>query len=140
MNAPLRLLIADDEEDLIEVLSRRFRHLGMEVRCCGDAGACLRLLGDWSPDAALIDGRMPGNEGLWLVKQLRARRPEMPLVMLSGSADHAFKAAARDAGVARFLEKPCSLAEVEAAVLAATGQPLPSPCRVPAAGDACRAV
>jgi two-component system response regulator RegA len=119
MNEAIRLLIADDDEELADILNRRFTRLGVAVTCCGHADACLELFASWPPDVALVDGKLPGNEGLWLVRQLRALRPDIPLVMLSGNADHAFAAAAHEAGVLQFLLKPCNLAAVESAVLQA---------------------
>lgn len=119
MSATIRLLIADDNEDLAEILSWRFTRLGAAVTCCGDADACLMLFASQPPDVALVDGKLPGNAGLGMVQQLRALVPAVPLVMLSGNDDPHFIAAAYEAGVVQYLLKPCHLAAVEAAVLQA---------------------
>ena len=117
MNESIRVLVADDDQEFADILSRRFTRLGSAVACCGNASGCLELFASWPLDVALIDGKLPGNDGTWLVQQLRALKPDVPLVMLSGNADRSFIAAAYKAGVVQFLLKPCSLAAVESAVV-----------------------
>lgn len=119
MNASLHLLIADDNDELTDILNRGFTRLGVTVTSCGNAEACVQLFSNQPPDVALIDGKLPGNDGLWLVEQLRALRPDVPVVMLSGNDDRDFADAAYRAGVVQFLLKPCSLATVRSAVLQA---------------------
>jgi DNA-binding response OmpR family regulator len=126
----MRLLIADDNEELAEILSCRFTRLGAEVTCCGDADGCLQLFATQTPDVALLDGKLPGTEGLRLVQQLRAGWSAVPLVMLSGNDDPPFIAAAYEAGIVQYLLKPCSLANVEAAVLQAAERRCERPLHV----------
>jgi two-component system, NtrC family, nitrogen regulation response regulator GlnG len=130
MSAAIQLLIADDDDELTKILNRRFMRLGAQVTCCSDAKACLALFASQPPDVVLIDGKLPGNEGLWLVRQLRTLSPDIPLVMLSGNDDRPFAAAAYEAGVLQFLLKPCSLAAVEAAVLKAAERRQERPAQV----------
>jgi DNA-binding response OmpR family regulator len=118
----LRLMIAEDDIDLADLLSQRFIRLGAEVACCGDADECLRLVDTWEPEVVILDGRLSGNDGLWLARQLQASRPNIPLLMLSGNSDRSFMAAACEAGIGRFLSKPCRFAEIEAAVREAAQQ------------------
>jgi DNA-binding NtrC family response regulator len=109
MSTSLHLLIADDNEELTDILSCGFKRLGVTVASCGDADTCVRLFSCRQPDVVLVDGKLPGNDGLWLAKQLRALRPDVPVVMLSGNDDRCFADAAYQAGVVQFLLKPCSL-------------------------------
>jgi CheY-like chemotaxis protein len=119
MSTSLYLLIADDNDELTDLLRSGFTRLGATVRCCGDAETCVQLFSSQPPDVALIDGKLPGNDGLWLIEQLRALRPDIPVVMLSGNDDPSFADAAYRAGVDQFLLKPCGLAVVRSAVLQA---------------------
>jgi DNA-binding response OmpR family regulator len=112
----LRLLIADDDKEFAELLAQRLTRLGAEVTCCGDAGACLRQFQADAPNAVIVDGHLPGNDGLWLARQLQSSRPDIPLLMLSGNSDQSFMAAASEEGISRFLLKPCSFVKIDAAV------------------------
>ena len=76
----------------------------------------MRLFASMRPDLVLLDGNLPGNEGSWLVRKLKELQPDVPLVMLSGNAESAFIAAACEAGVERYLLKPCSFTDLQTAV------------------------
>jgi DNA-binding NtrC family response regulator len=116
MDVQIRVVIADDDEDFLDTAHRWLARRGAKVRSCGDAEACLELFSCETPDVAVIDGKLPGNDGLWLIQQLRRSSPDVPLIMISGNVDPAFAAAVYEAGVLRFLLKPCRLSDVEAAV------------------------
>ncbi len=130
MSTSLHLLIADDNDELTDILSCGFTRLGATVTCCGDAETCVQLFSSRPPDVALVDGKLPGNDGLWLIEQLRALRPDVPVVMLSGNDDPCFADAAYRAGVDQFLLKPCGLAVVQSAVLQAAERRRERPVQV----------
>ena len=130
MSTTLRLLIVDDNEDLADILHCGFTRLGVTVTCCGDAETCVRLFSHRPPDVVLVDGKLPGNDGLWLVRQLQTLKPDVPLVMLSGSDDRPFIEAAYAAGIVQFLLKPCGLAAVRSAVLQAVKRRREQPIQV----------
>ena len=130
MSTSLHLLIADDNEELTDILSCGFTRLGATVACCGDADTCVQLFSRRPPDVVLVDGKLPGKDGLWLAEQLRALRPDVPVVMLSGNDDRCFADAAYQAGVVQFLLKPCSLAAVRSAVLQAAERRREQPVQV----------
>jgi DNA-binding NtrC family response regulator len=111
-----RVLIVDDEEGmqtaLREVLSRR----SIRVDCAGDGESALELIDRTGYSLVLSDVRMPGITGLQLLEKARARRPEMPFVMMTAygsieDAVEAMKMGARD-----YLIKPFSFETVEAVV------------------------
>lgn len=116
MNANHRLLIADDDEDLADLVALRFSRIGLSVTCCHDAGACLDVLDRAAHDAALIDGNLPGGRGLQLVAALRQMQPDLPILVFSGNDEASFIEEAYRAGAVRYLLKPCSLGDVQSAV------------------------
>jgi CheY-like chemotaxis protein len=73
-----RLLIVDDELHMRESLARWFLEDGYEVETAGDAKAALALLGRQTFDAIITDIRMPGMDGLELLKQIKEVNPTPP--------------------------------------------------------------
>ncbi|HEX8385439.1 MAG TPA: response regulator transcription factor [Rubricoccaceae bacterium] len=79
---------------------------GLEL--CGTAGSAeevLGKLGDLDCDIVVTDYRLPGLSGAELVRRLRAERPDLPAVVISGHEDEAFSREAMEAGAAAFVRK-----------------------------------
>jgi DNA-binding NtrC family response regulator len=83
---PPRILIVDDEERLAEVTAVALEGYGFVTRHVASAPAALRALDSDSYDLVLSDLRMPGMTGKDLLKQLRAARPETPVVIMTAYA------------------------------------------------------
>jgi CheY-like chemotaxis protein len=103
----LRILIVDDEPEMRHLLSIALADYDVvEAR---DGEEALEEIGDDPPDLVITDLRMPGIDGYALVRRLKARFPETPVLAISGYAtdddviDHEFDA---------FLEKPMNLREL----------------------------
>ena len=65
---------------------------------------------------AIIDRQLRDSDGIDLLKVLKQRRPELPVVILSGSSDMPTARRAIECGASGYLSKPCSLIELEAVV------------------------
>lgn len=79
-----RVLIVDDEPNMVGVLARLFRSTGWEVdaRHCGDAA--LEAVAGCRPDVLLLDCRMPGLSGPEVCAALQARGERIPVLLMSG--------------------------------------------------------
>jgi DNA-binding NtrC family response regulator len=98
----LRLLIVDDEPNLLDLLRRYLTRLGYEVETCGDAEAALALF-QAGPDRfsmAITDLSLPTLNGEELIARMRQLRPGLPAIITSG-----YPHAPGAAGVG-FLQKP----------------------------------
>lgn len=107
--APKKLLIVDDEEDLLFMLSLAARREGgFEVETARDAREGLAKALSFRPDVAVIDAVMPGVDGFELCRRLRAepRTRDLPIVILSASEPVRGKALASDAGADGYVLKP----------------------------------
>ena len=119
----LTLLVVDDNDDALEVLSMLLRSCGADVlqaRNGSDALACV----DEQPtiDAVVTDLSMPAMDGVELVRQLRLRRPMRPLpaIAVTGFYEHYMDTAG--AGFDAFLRKPVNFDELCRTIHTVTNQ------------------
>lgn len=104
-----RILIVDDEESIRRSLSGLLADEGYEIVTAGDGDQALAALRtDTSPGVVLLDIAMPGRDGLEVLEQLHALRPEMPVVMMSGHGTIETAVRATKLGAYDFIEKPLS--------------------------------
>ena len=118
-----KILIADDERPLRVALDRFVRSLGMTAEAVDSGTAALERLGDC--DLLLSDVRMPGLDGMQLLLEAKKRRPDLPVVLLTGHATVTLAVDAMRAGAANFLTKPFDLEELEQVIRSALGKPAP---------------
>jgi two-component system nitrogen regulation response regulator NtrX len=117
-----RILIIDDDASVRTVLKRILEGAGYAVREAGDAFQALDLMDTQPPDAALLDIKMPGMDGLGLMENLRQRGLETPIVVLTGHGDEFTSKQCLDAGAAAYLTKPPDRANLLLAVKGAVAQ------------------
>lgn len=100
------VLVIDDEPVVREAVSRVLRADGFEVATASDAASGLAHPGLRACRLVLCDLMLPDRSGMEVLGALRAMRPELPVVLITGYAtpDHAVRA--REAGAADFLAKP----------------------------------
>jgi CheY-like chemotaxis protein len=116
----LRVLLVDDEEDAREGVALMLRLRGADVTAVGSAPAALAALERETPDIVVSDLAMPGQDGYWLVRQLRAREAaggdRTPALALSAYARSEESARSIAAGFDRHLAKPVDEPELLAAL------------------------
>jgi len=110
------LLLVDDDEEFLEILVRRFQRRGLSVASATSVPAALDAVGGNDFHVAIVDRSLAGMDGMDLMVRLRERQPGMQVILLSGHSDEAAIALARSRGAFDYLVKPCSLADLEAAV------------------------
>ncbi|NPC58885.1 sigma 54-interacting transcriptional regulator [Caenimonas soli] len=101
-----RLLVVDDDADMLRLLSMRLNSAGYRVSTAGSAESALAKLQIERPQLVLSDVRMPGQDGLALFTEIRMRHPSLPVILLTahGTIPDAVEATAR--GVFSYLTKP----------------------------------
>jgi DNA-binding NtrC family response regulator len=109
----LRILFADDEAHLRDLMQMELPRLGHEVTVCPDGASALRALEKGSFDAALLDLRMPGLTGIEVLGKIRQLSPETQVVILTGHATVDTAVQALRLGAFDYLTKPCKWAELE---------------------------
>lgn len=100
-----RILIADDDEGIVDAVTMILQVMGYEVDFTYDGGAVMDALKN-KPDLILLDIWMSGHDGRDICKQLKSdpNYKEIPILMISASRD--IKQSALDAGANDFMEKP----------------------------------
>jgi len=78
------VLVVDDDEGVRHVLSRWVADMGYAVRAAADADSALDIMREHQVDVALVDVRMPGHDGIWLLDQVRRLFPETAMVLATG--------------------------------------------------------
>ena len=106
-NAERRLLIVDDEPNVLSALRRSLKREGYLIETAEGAAAALQLLARQRYDIVISDHLMPGMVGSVLLELVRDRHPDCLTMMLTGHADMQTALAAINGGqVYRFLTKP----------------------------------
>ena len=102
----MRVLVADDEPNIRASLQRYLELDGAEVVIADNGLAAQRRLQQETFAAAVIDLRMPGMDGLELLRWMRAERPRLPAIMISAYGEVADAVAAMKLGAGDYLVKP----------------------------------
>src|SRR5436305_2117232 len=114
------VLIVDDESAIRESLRMILEYEGYRVDEAGDGPQALAKVAERLPDAVVLDIKMPGMDGLDLLRAFRERGYEMPVLMISGHADVATAVEATRRGAYDFFEKPLQRERVLLALRNAT--------------------
>jgi len=129
-----RLLVVDDDPDMLRLLSMRLSSVGYQVTAVTSAETALTQLEIEHPQLVLSDVRLPGRDGLQLFDEIRKRHPSLPVILLTahGTIPDAVEATAR--GVFTYLTKPYDGRELldKIAQALALGAPASTPAK---AGD-----
>lgn len=115
MAAPTIFLI-DDHASVRDALSEMLRVLGYSVKAYESADVFLAAVGKREPGCIVADVKMPGTDGIGLVRELARRDIAMPVVLISGHADVPMAVAAIKSGARDFIEKPVDDTQLVAAI------------------------
>lgn len=118
MLAAMRLLLVEDDVDLVQALSRALAGRGFELVSCGDGNEALVLARRHGFDAIVLDLTLPGLDGLHVLQRLRRSDNLTPVILLTARGAVGERVAGLNAGADDYLAKPFDLDELEARVRA----------------------
>ena len=110
----MRILFADDETSIQELMRIELPRLGHEATVCRDGRTALAALDRTSYDCVIVDLDMPGAGGLEVIARVRDTSPDTETVILTGKSSVESAVAAVRQGVFDYLTKPCKLADIQA--------------------------
>jgi DNA-binding response OmpR family regulator len=114
-NASPRILLVDDDRDLLVPLAEQLRHDGFDVTTAHDGEEALRRLDTAWPDLLIIDLLMPGMDGLTLAREIKARA-DLPIIVLSAVDAGDNKADLIDEFAEDYITKPYHYLELRARI------------------------
>jgi two-component system KDP operon response regulator KdpE len=123
----MKILIADDDPQILRALTVTLRARGYEIVTASNGAAALEQAIVHHPDLVMLDLGMPGLDGVEVIEGLRGWA-QVPILVVSGRTDAADKVLALDAGADDYVTKPFAMDELLARIRALTR-------RVPAADD-----
>ncbi|PKN42021.1 MAG: sigma-54-dependent Fis family transcriptional regulator [Deltaproteobacteria bacterium HGW-Deltaproteobacteria-18] len=126
------ILVVDDEVRYRELYARVLRGAGLDVLEAANAADALGFLGREPLDMIISDVRMPGESGLDLLRRVRARKPELPFLLVTAYADVREAVDALKLGAVDYLAKPVDLDELLAAVRDTLGVDAGTDTEIPA--------
>lgn len=98
--------IVDDDSSIRWVMEKALEKAELKVRSFADARSLLDSLETQTPDTIISDIRMPGIDGLHLLKQIHGERPELPIIITTAHSDLDSAVAAYQGGAFEYLPKP----------------------------------
>ena len=105
----IKILLVDDEAEFVKTLTERVRIRGLDADFALSGEAALAMLTDSLPDVMVLDLKMPGMEGLEVLRQVRRQHPKLPVLILTGHGSERDKAEARRNGAFDYLQKPTDI-------------------------------
>ncbi len=110
------LYVIDDQQSVRDALGEMLSVFGFETEKFDSADSFLKVVDPARPACIVADVRMPGTDGIELVKQLKDRSISLPVILISGHADIPMAVAAIKAGAEEFIEKPVDDTQLVAAI------------------------
>ena len=106
MKLPIDILVVDDEEDFVEMLSLRLEDAGHRVRSAYDGDAGLAALDAAECDVVLLDIRMPGKDGITVLKSIKTTHPVVEVILLTGHGTIGTAVEGLKSGAFDYVQKP----------------------------------
>ncbi|PIU50534.1 MAG: response regulator [Desulfobacterales bacterium CG07_land_8_20_14_0_80_52_14] len=105
----IKVLLVDDEEEFVTSLSERIkmRELGSEVALNGEKA--LQIVKDQVPDVMILDLKMPGIDGMEVLRRVKKAYPEVEVIILTGHGSEKDEEEARRLGAFDYLQKPVDI-------------------------------
>ncbi len=107
--AEINLLLVDDETEFVVTLAERLALRNFKPTCVFNGAEALRFIATRTPDVMLLDLKMPGIDGMQVLRQVRKSHPEIPVIILTGHGSEKDEADARRIGAFEYLSKPVDI-------------------------------
>jgi two-component system response regulator CpxR len=106
---PTKVLLVDDEREFVQTLSERLMMRDMGPAVVYDGEAALNLIKEDEPEVMILDLKMPGIDGLEVLRKVKQTRPEIEVIILTGHGNETDRRRCLDLGAFAYLQKPLDI-------------------------------
>jgi two-component system, OmpR family, response regulator CpxR len=106
---PSKILLVDDEREFVQTLSERLLMRDMGSAVAYDGQSALDLVKDDEPDVMILDLKMPGIDGIEVLRRVKETQPEIEVIILTGHGSEADKEVCMSLGAFAYLQKPVDI-------------------------------
>lgn len=106
---PSRVLLVDDEREFVQTLSERLQLREMGSVVAYDGESALSLVNEDEPEVMIIDLKMPGIDGMEILKKVKQTRPEIEVIVLTGHGSEKDRERCMQLGAFAYLQKPVNI-------------------------------
>ena len=106
---PSKVLLVDDERDFVQTLSERLIMRDMGSAVAYDGESALTMIADEEPEVMILDLRMPGIDGIEVLRQVKNTNPDIEVIVLTGHGTEKDKDLCMELGAFAFLQKPVDI-------------------------------
>jgi DNA-binding response OmpR family regulator len=117
----LRVLLVDDEVEFVTTIEERLRLRGIDAEAVTSGADAVRRLEEREFDVIVVDMKMPGMDGLELLRQIKATRPAARVILLTGRGSEQESQAGMQQGASEYLVKPINIDDLIAKMKLAAG-------------------
>jgi CheY-like chemotaxis protein len=107
--APSRVLLVDDEREFVQTLSERLLLRDMGSAVAFDGESALEMLREDEPDVMILDLKMPGIDGMEVLRRVKATQPDIEVIILTGHGNETDKETCMQLGAFAYLQKPVDI-------------------------------
>lgn len=119
MKVPSKVLLVDDEQEFVQTLSERLQSRRMSPAVAYDGEQALAMVASEEPEVTVLDLKMPGIDGLEVLRQVKRTHPATEVIILTGHGSDAEEVLAADLGAFAYLRKPVDIDELTRTMKAA---------------------
>ena len=101
----IKILLVDDEEDFVKTISERLALRDLSSHTALDGEAALGYVGEKEPDIMVLDLKMPGIDGMEVLRRVKETYPDIQVIIYTGHGNDLDEAEARSLGVFDYLKK-----------------------------------
>ena len=105
----MKVLLVDDEEEFVKALAERLKMRDLRSDTVFDGEEALSYVEDQEPDVMVLDLKMPGIDGMEVLRQVRKAYPKIQVIILTGHGTERDEEEAKRLGAFDYLEKPVNL-------------------------------
>lgn len=109
MDLPLKILLVDDEKEFVQTLSERLQMRNMGTAVAFDGTSALDQVQCDAPDVMIIDLKMPGIDGMELLKRVKQSCPQIQVIVLTGHGSEQDKKNCMLLGAFAYMQKPVDI-------------------------------